>query len=63
MYQTGLKQLLGVSWNYMSPILIPSSTKRIAIQILLKLNEGKDFILTGFVCDIICSSKELPVQS
>ena len=33
--------LLGDSWNYMRPILVPSSAKRIATQILViaKLNE------------------------
>ena len=46
--------LLGDSWNYMPPILVPSSAKRIAIQ---------DIILKGFVCDIIPPCKELPVQS
>ena len=49
----------------MPPILAPSSTKRIATQILViaKLNGRKDFILRVFVCDIIHRSKELPVQS
>ena len=48
----------------MPPILVASSAKRIATQILViaKLN-GKDFILRGFVCDIIRPYKELPVQS
>ena len=48
----------------MPPILVPSSTKRIATQILViaKLSERKDFILRGFVGDIICPSKELAVQ-
>ena len=56
---------LGDSRNYMTPILVPSSAKRIATQILViaKLNERKDFILRGFICDIIRPSKELPVQS
>ena len=46
-------------------ILVPSFAKRIAIQVLVfaKLNGRKDFILTGFVWDIIRSSKELLVQS
>ena len=46
-------------------ILVPLSTKRIATQIkvIAKLNERKYFILRGFVCDIICPSEELPVQS
>ena len=45
----------------MPPILVPSSAKRIATQILViaKLNERKDFILRGFVCEfqqgITCS--------
>ena len=53
------------SRNYMPPILVPSSAKRIATQILViaKLNGRKDFILRGFICDIIRPSKELPVQS
>ena len=59
------KCVLGDSWNYMPPIFNPSSAKRIAKQILViaKLNERKCFILRGFICDIFCSSKELPVQS
>ena len=57
--------ILGHSGNYMLPILVPFSVKRIATQILViaKLNGRKDFILRGFVCDIIRLSKELPVQS
>ena len=57
--------ILGDSRNYMPPILVPSSAKRIATQILViaKLNGRKDFILRVFVCDIIRPSKELPVQS
>ena len=49
----------------MPPILVPSSAKRIATHMLVieKLNGRKDFILRGFVCDIIRPSKELPVQS
>ena len=49
----------------MRPILVPASAKNIATQILLiaKLNERKDFILRGFVCDTIRPSKELSVQS
>ena len=49
----------------MSPILVPSSAKRITTQILViaKLNERKYFILRGFVCDIIRPSMELLVQS
>ena len=49
----------------MPPILVISSAKRIATQMLVieKLNGRKDFILRGFVCDIIRSSKELSVQS
>ena len=47
--------ILGDSQNYMPRILVPSSTKRIATQILViaKLNQRKDFILTIFVCDVI----------
>ena len=56
--------LLEDSRNYMSPILVPSSVKRIATQIavIANLNGKKDFILKVFVCDIIHRSKELPVQ-
>ena len=57
-----------ISRNYMPPILVPSSAKRIATQILVitKLNErllNYDLILRGFVCDIIHPTKELPVKS
>ena len=47
----------------MPPILVPSSDKRIATQIVViaKLNGRKYFILRGCVCDIIRPSKELPV--
>ena len=53
------------SWNYIPPILVPSSAKRTVTQILeiAKLNEREDFILRGFFCDIIRPYKELPVQS
>ena len=49
----------------MAPILVPSSAECIATQILViaKLNGIKDFILRGFVCDIIRPYKELHVQS
>ena len=49
----------------MLPIPVPYSVKYIATQILViaKLNGRKDFILRGFICDIIYLSKELPVQS
>ena len=49
----------------MPPILVPSTAKRIATQILViaKLNGRKDFILRVFVCDIIRPILELPVQS
>ena len=48
----------------MPPILVPATAKRIAVQIIViaKLNGRKDFILRGFVCDIIRPKKELPVQ-
>ena len=53
------------SWNYMPPILFPSFTKRIATQMLVteKLSGRNDFVLRGFVFDIIRPSKKLPVQS
>ena len=56
---------LGDSRNYMPPILVLSSAKRIATQIVVieKLNGRKHFILRGFVYDIIRPNKELPVQS
>ena len=52
-------KILEYSWNYMLPILVPCSAKRIETQILVieKLS-GKNFF-----CDIILCSKELPVQS
>ena len=57
--------ILGDSRNFMLPILVPSSAKRIATQILViaKLNGRKDFILTVFVCYIIHPNKKLSVQS
>ena len=59
------QKMLGDSRNYMPAILVPSSAKRIVTQILViaKLNTRKDFIWRVFLCDIICLSKELPVQS
>ena len=49
----------------MLPILVSSSAKSIATQMLVteKLNGRKDFVLSGFVCDIIRPSTKLPVQS
>ena len=49
----------------MSPILVQSSAKCITTQILViaKLNGRKDFVLRGFICDIISPYKESPVQS
>ena len=49
----------------MPPILVLSSAKRIATQILViaKLNGKEGFILRVFVCDTIRPSKEVPVQS
>ena len=57
--------MLGDSRNYMPPIIVPSSAKRIATQILViaTLDEREDFILRGFACDIIRPNKELNVQS
>ena len=65
MKTASVQYLLGVSRDYIPPILVPSSAKRIATQILViaKLNGRKDFILRIFVCDIIHPSKELPVQN
>ena len=44
--------LLGDSWNYMSPILVSSPAKRIATQILViaELSERKYFF-SCFACD------------
>ena len=49
----------------MPPIIVPSSAKRIATQILViaTLDEREDFILRGFACEIIRPNKELNVQS
>ena len=49
----------------MPPIIVPCYAKCIATQILVivKWNGRKDFILRGFVCDIIRPNKELPIQS
>ena len=49
----------------MPAILVPSSAKRIAAQVsvIARLNERKDFILRGFICDIVRTSKQFPVQS
>ena len=59
--------MLGDSQNYMPPILVPSSAKRITtttqILVFAKLNERKYFILRGFDYNIIRPSKKLPVQS
>ena len=59
------KYYRGDSRNYMPPILVPSCLKCIATQIVViaKLNEIKDFISRGFVCDIIPPRNILPVQS
>ena len=56
---------LGDGWNYMPPILVPSSAKRISTRVLViaKLSGRKDFILRSFLYDIIRPSKELPAQS
>ena len=44
-------KILGDSWNYMPPILVLSSAKRIATQILVitKINEREDFIWEVFL--------------
>ena len=49
----------------MPDVLVPSSAKRIATQILVtaNLNERKNSILRGFVYDISRPCKELHVQS
>ena len=49
----------------MPPILVPSSSKRIATQMLVfeKLNGRNDFILRGFAWDITRPSKEPQVHS
>ena len=57
--------LLENSWNYMPPIIVPFSAKRISTQVsvIAKLNGRKDFIVRGIACDIICPSKGLLVQN
>ena len=64
-FESNLILLLGDSRNYMPPIAVQFSTKRIATQILViaKLNGRKHFILRVFVFDTIRPSKELPAQS
>ena len=48
----------------MPAILVPSSAKLIAAEILvITKSNGKYFILRDFACDIMRPSKELPVQS
>ena len=44
----------------MPPILVPTSAKRNATQVLVigKLNEREDFILRGFIFDIIRPYRE-----
>ena len=65
LYSRKSRKCLEESRNYMPPILVPSSAKSIATQILViaKLNERKNFILRVFVCDIICPSKEFKVSN
>ena len=65
MWVTRILSILRDSRNNMPPILVLSSTKRIATQILViaKLNRKEGFILRVFVCDTIRPSKEVPVQS
>ena len=60
-----LKLILGDSRNYMPPILVPFSVKRIATQILViaKLNRSKDFIFRVFVCDIVHPRKKFSVRN
>ena len=60
-----LRYKLGDGQNYMPPILIPPSAKRIAAEnvIIAKLNGRKGFTLGGFVCDIIHTRKELSTRS
>ena len=51
--------ILGDNQNYMPPMLVPSTAKRITTQILVtkKLNGRKNLILRVFVCDIIHPSE------
>ena len=58
------QNILGYTLNYIPPVLVPSFAKGIATQMFVteKLNERRDFVLRGFVCDIIRPSKKLPVQ-
>ena len=59
--------ILGDSWNYMSPILVSSSAKRIATQNTnvsnWKINWEKRFYFKRLFCDIIHPSKGLSFQS
>ena len=56
--------ILGDSWSYMPLILVSSSAKRIATQILVpkKLHERYDLVLTSCVFETWVFSKPLPVQ-
>ena len=49
----------------MPSILVPSSAKRTATQIIVtaELNGRKDLTLRGFVCDITHASKELATEA
>ena len=49
----------------MPPILVPSSTKRIAAHILViaKLNEMEILLLRGCIIDMILLRKQLPLES
>ena len=60
---SGIMLLLGDSSNCMPLILVSSSTKRVATQILViaKLSRRKEFTLRGFACDVNCPSNKLPV--
>ena len=50
-----LLNLLGDSWNYMPPILVPSSAKRMGIQVLVIAKLMKDKILFWEVLFLISS--------
>ena len=59
MLQLPFYYILGDSWNYMPPVLVPSSAKRISTQILVitKLSGRIDFILRGFFVTLLVPAR------
>ena len=64
-FSNKLFTLPGDSWNYMPPIPVPSSAKRIGacILVIAKLNGIEDFVLRDCVIDMILLRKQLPLES